>query len=182
MEAGGDRERQMKPRSRLGVGNKGHKRILGCYPASFLNIGEESLFGCMLPPLKAEHLNMNLRTKGGLLDHMGESHRSLQSLVATGPGCFQAGSFLSTWALSSPSDSQCDRLQPHRPCVLSDIPAWTCWELCTKGPGGRVPHPAWAVASSVALVPMGPTAEPCHPESYPDESIHSATSTKANLA
>lgn len=161
----------MKPRSRLGVGNKGHKRILGCYPASFLNIGEESLFGCMLPSLKAEHLNMNLRTKGGPVDHMGESHRSLQSLVATGPECFQAGSFFSTWALSSPSDSQCDRLQPHRPRMLSDIPAWTCWELCTKGR-----------ASSVALVPMGPTAEPCHPEELPGRVHSSATSTKANLA
>jgi hypothetical protein len=52
--AGGDRE--MKPWSRLGVGGRGHnQRILGCYSASFLDIGEEAtarrvcLGTCCLP-------------------------------------------------------------------------------------------------------------------------------------
>lgn len=149
----------MKLLSRLGVGKGAHKkRTLGC----FLDIADALIparratrslvcLGTMSPPLKVEHLSTNLRIKNRPAGHMSESHKSLQNLVATSPGvCLQAASFFSIPALSSASDSQCGRLQPHRPYVPSDLPAWACWELYTKGPRGRAPHPAWAAVYSVA--------------------------------
>lgn len=102
----------MKPQSRLGVGDRGHnQRIPGCYPASFLDIGEEAtgrrVFGVVLPPPKSELLNMNLRTKGGPVGHTSESHKSLQNLAANGPRVFPSRLLLLHSGLSSSSHSQC---------------------------------------------------------------------------
>lgn len=45
----------------------------------------------MLPPLKVEHVNMNLRIKGRPVGHMSVSHESLRNVVVTSPGvCPQA--------------------------------------------------------------------------------------------
>lgn len=129
----------------------------------------------MLPPLKVEHLNMNLRIKGRPVGHTSESHESFQNLVVTSPGVCS------------------HRSSPHRPFHLR-VAARMAGYIAT-GPACLVTSQPWPAGSSAgrSLVTGQSTCLDscllcCTPlnhatqKNHPEKSIHSTTSTKTNLA